>query len=60
MEITGSSAYHLGASASASQSSDVQVERLRAVDLAKAEVEPSVKPAKASDEMLGRFIDTFA
>ena len=58
-----------------SQSSDYQAERLRAVDrsqqmdlatsavqlaLGKQEVELGVKVAKASDEMLGRFIDTYA
>ena len=58
-----------------SQSSDYQAERLRAVDrsqqmdmatstvqlaLGKTEVELGVKVAKASDEMLGRFIDTYA
>ncbi|MFB4392360.1 MULTISPECIES: pyrroloquinoline quinone biosynthesis protein PqqE [unclassified Pseudomonas] len=58
-----------------SQSSDFQAERLRAVDrsqqmdlatstvelaLGKHQVELGVKVAKASDEMLGRFIDTYA
>lgn len=58
-----------------SQSSDFQAERLRAVDrsqqmdlatstvqmaMGKHEVELGVKLAKASDEMLGRFIDTYA
>ncbi|WP_194788361.1 pyrroloquinoline quinone biosynthesis protein PqqE [Pseudomonas sp. UFMG81] len=58
-----------------SQSSDYQAERLRGVDrsqqldlatstvqlaLGKQEVELGVKVAKASDEMLGRFIDTYA
>lgn len=58
-----------------SQSSDYQAERLRAVDrsqqmdmatstvelaLGKHEVALGVKVAKASDEMLGRFIDTYA
>ncbi|MGE7992042.1 pyrroloquinoline quinone biosynthesis protein PqqE [Pseudomonas sp. NPDC089554] len=57
-----------------SQSSDFQAERLRAVDrsqqmdlatstvelaLGKHQVELGVKVAKASDEMLGRFIDTY-
>ncbi|WP_367237434.1 pyrroloquinoline quinone biosynthesis protein PqqE [Pseudomonas sp. Rh2] len=61
--------------AATSQSSDYQAERLRAVDrsqqmdlatsavqlaLGKQEVELGVKVAKASDEMLGRFIDTYA
>ncbi|MBA1201677.1 pyrroloquinoline quinone biosynthesis protein PqqE [Pseudomonas capeferrum] len=58
-----------------SQSSDYQAERLRAVDrsqqldlatstvqatLAAQDVELSAKVAKASDELLGRFIDTYA
>ena len=58
-----------------SQSSDFQAERLRAVDrsqqmdlatstvemaLGKHQVELGVKVAKASDEMLGTLIDTFA
>jgi len=58
-----------------SQSSEVQVERLRGVDRAqqsdlasnmvemsqgKIQAELGVKVAKASDEMLGRFIDTYA
>lgn len=58
-----------------SQSSDFQAERLRAVDrsqqmdlatstvqmaLGKTEVELGAKVAKASDEMLGRIIDTYA
>jgi len=58
-----------------SQSSDFQAERLRSVDrsqqmdmatstvqlaLGKIEVEAGAKVAKASDEMLGRFIDTYA
>ncbi|WP_060499093.1 hypothetical protein [Pseudomonas sp. NBRC 111133] len=58
-----------------SQSSDFQAERLRAVDrsqqmdlatstvqmaLGKTEVELGAKMAKASDEMLGRIIDTYA
>ncbi|MFV3404372.1 MULTISPECIES: pyrroloquinoline quinone biosynthesis protein PqqE [Pseudomonas] len=58
-----------------SQSSDYQAERLRGVDrsqqmdlatstvqlaLGKQEVELGVKVAKASDEMLGRLIDTYA
>lgn len=61
--------------AATSQSSDYQAERLRAVDrsqqmdlatstvelaLGKHEVALGVKVAKASDEMLGRFIDTYA
>ncbi|AVD88150.1 MULTISPECIES: pyrroloquinoline quinone biosynthesis protein PqqE [unclassified Pseudomonas] len=61
--------------AATSQSSDYQAERLRAVDrsqqmdlatsavqlaLGKQEVELGAKVAKASDEMLGRFIDTYA
>lgn len=61
--------------AATSQSSDYQAERLRAVDrsqqmdmatstvqlaLGKTEVELGVKVAKASDELLGRFIDTYA
>ncbi|NIE76659.1 pyrroloquinoline quinone biosynthesis protein PqqE [Pantoea sp. Tr-811] len=61
--------------AATSQSSDFQAERLRAVDrsqqmdmatstvqlaLGKTEVEAGAKVAKASDEMLGRFIDTYA
>ncbi|AXM97672.1 pyrroloquinoline quinone biosynthesis protein PqqE [Pseudomonas plecoglossicida] len=52
--------------AATSQSSDFQAERLRAVDrsqqlaLGKTEVELGSKVAKASDEMLGRFIDTYA
>ncbi|WP_313455086.1 pyrroloquinoline quinone biosynthesis protein PqqE [Pseudomonas sp.] len=61
--------------AATSQSSDFQAERLRGVDrsqqmdlatssvelaLGKAQVEIGVKAAKASDEMLGRFIDTYA
>ncbi|WP_313731561.1 pyrroloquinoline quinone biosynthesis protein PqqE [Pseudomonas sp.] len=61
--------------AATSQSSDFQAERLRAVDrsqqmdlatstvqlaLGKTEVELGVKVAKASDEMLGHFIDTYA
>ncbi|HEK1007566.1 TPA: pyrroloquinoline quinone biosynthesis protein PqqE [Pseudomonas putida] len=61
--------------AATSQSSDYQAERLRAVDrsqqmdlatstvqlsLGKTEVELGAKVAKASDEMLGRFIDTYA
>ncbi|MFJ4344537.1 pyrroloquinoline quinone biosynthesis protein PqqE [Pseudomonas sp. NPDC089401] len=60
---------------STSQSSDFQAERLRSVDrsqqmdmatstvqlaLGKTEVEAGAKVAKASDEMLGRFIDTYA
>ncbi|BBT42440.1 MULTISPECIES: pyrroloquinoline quinone biosynthesis protein PqqE [Pseudomonas] len=60
--------------AATSQSSDYQAERLRAVDrsqqmdlptstvelaLGKHEVALGVKVAKASDEMLGRFIDTY-
>lgn len=58
-----------------SQSTDYQAERLRGVDrsqqmdlatstvqlaLGKQEVELGAKVAKASDEMLGRFIDTYA
>ena len=58
-----------------SQSSDFQAERLRAVDrsqqmdlatstvqleLGKHEVELGSKVVKASDEMLGRIIDTYA
>ncbi|NER60529.1 pyrroloquinoline quinone biosynthesis protein PqqE [Pseudomonas sp. MAFF212428] len=58
-----------------SQSSDYQAERLRSVDrsqqmdlatstvelaLGKHQVELGVKVAKASDEMLGTLIDTFA
>lgn len=58
-----------------SQSSDVQVDRLRGVDRSqqsdlasnviemaqgKFQVEAGVKVAKASDEMLGTLIDTFA
>ena len=58
-----------------SQSSDYQAERLRSVDrsqqmdlatstvqmaVGKTEVELGAKVAKASDEMLGRFIDTYA
>ncbi|AHC80441.1 MULTISPECIES: hypothetical protein [Pseudomonas] len=58
-----------------SQSSDFQAERLRAVDrsqqmdlatstvqlaVGKLEVELGAKVAKASDEMLGRIIDTYA
>ena len=58
-----------------SQSSDFQAERLRAVDrsqqmdlatstvqlaLGKHEVELGAKVVKASDEMLGRIIDTYA
>ncbi|MGE8407919.1 MAG: pyrroloquinoline quinone biosynthesis protein PqqE [Pseudomonas sp.] len=58
-----------------SQSSDYQAERLRSVDrsqqldlatntveqaLGKNQVELGVKVAKASDEMLGTFIDTYA
>lgn len=58
-----------------SQSSDFQAERLRAVDrsqqmdlatstvqlaLGKHEVELGAQVVKASDEMLGRFIDTYA
>lgn len=58
-----------------SQSSDYQAERLRAVDrsqqmdfatssvemaLGKHQVELGVKVAKASDEMLGTLIDTYA
>ena len=58
-----------------SQSTDFQSERLRAVDrsqqldlatstvqlaLGKQDVELGVKVAKASDELLGRFIDTYA
>ncbi|MBN6771733.1 pyrroloquinoline quinone biosynthesis protein PqqE [Pseudomonas granadensis] len=58
-----------------SQSSDVQVDRLRGVDRAqqsdlasnivemaqgKVQAELGVKVAKASDEMLGTIIDTFA
>jgi len=58
-----------------SQSSDFQAERLRAVDrsqqmdlatstvelaLGKHQVELGVKVAKASDEMLGTLIDTYA
>lgn len=61
--------------AATSQSSDFQAERLRGVDrsqqmdlatstvqlaLGKTEVELGAKVAKASDEMLGRFIDTYA
>ena len=61
--------------AATSQSSDFQAERLRAVDrsqqmdlatstvqlaLGKTEVELGAKVAKASDEILGRFIDTYA
>jgi len=61
--------------AATSQSSDYQAERLRSVDrsqqldlatdtvqlaLGKQEVELGVNVAKASDEMLGRFIDTYA
>lgn len=60
--------------AATSQSSDYQAERLRAVDrsqqmdlatstvelaLGKHEVALGVKVAKASDEMFGRFIDTY-
>ncbi|MBJ9976988.1 pyrroloquinoline quinone biosynthesis protein PqqE [Pseudomonas sp. S75] len=60
---------------SPSQSTDYQDERLRAVDrsqqldlatstvqlaLGKHEVELGAKVAKASDEMLGRLIDTYA
>ena len=58
-----------------SQSSDVQVDRLRSVDRSqhsdlersvielsqgKFQVEAGVKVAKASDEVLGTLIDTFA
>ena len=58
-----------------SQSSDYQAERLRSVDrsqqldlatntveqaLGKQQVELGVKVAKASDEMLGTLIDTYA
>lgn len=58
-----------------SQSSDYQAERLRSVDrsqqldlatdmvqmaLGKQQVEAGVNVAKASDEMLGNFIDTYA
>ena len=58
-----------------SQSSDFQAERLRAVDrsqqmdlatstvqmvVGKTEVELGAKVVKASDEMLGRIIDTYA
>ena len=58
-----------------SQSSEVQAERLRSVDrsqqmdlatntveqaLGKQQVELGVKVAKASDEMLGTLIDTYA
>ncbi len=58
-----------------SQSSEVQVDRLRTVDRSqqsdlssnmvemaqgKFQVEAGVKVAKASDEMLGTLIDTFA
>ena len=58
-----------------SQSSDVQVDRLRSVDRSqrsdltsnvvemaqgKFQVEAGAKVAKASDEMLGTLIDTFA
>ncbi|MEE1866325.1 pyrroloquinoline quinone biosynthesis protein PqqE [Pseudomonas auratipiscis] len=61
--------------AATSQSSDYQAERLRAVDrsqqmdlatstvemaLGKHQVELGVKVAKASDEMLGTLIDTYA
>ena len=61
--------------AATSQSSDYQAERLHAVDrsqqmdlvtstvelaLGKHQVELGAKIAKASDEMLGRFIDTYA
>jgi len=61
--------------AATSQSSDFQAERLRGVDrsqqmdlatstvqlaLGKTEIELGAKVAKASDEMLGRFIDTYA
>ncbi|MFK4235367.1 pyrroloquinoline quinone biosynthesis protein PqqE [Pseudomonas guariconensis] len=60
--------------AATSQSSDYQAERLQAVDrsqqmdlatstvelaLGKHEFALGVKVAKASDEMLGRFIDTY-
>jgi hypothetical protein len=59
----------------ASQSSEAQVDRLRSVDRSqlsdlashaiemaqgKFQVEAGVKVAKASDEMLGTLIDTFA
>ncbi|MFD2640482.1 hypothetical protein [Pseudomonas japonica] len=61
--------------ASTSQSSDFQAERLRSVDrsqqmdlatatveqaMGKHQVELGVKVAKASDEMLGTLIDTYA
>lgn len=61
--------------AATSQSSDFQAERLRAVDrsqqmdfatatveqaMGKHQVELGVKVAKASDEMLGTLIDTYA
>ena len=61
--------------AATSQSSDYQAERLRSVDrsqqldlatdtvqmaLGKQQVELGVNVAKASDEMFGRFIDTYA
>ena len=61
--------------AATSQSSDYQAERLRSVDrsqqmdlatstvelaLGKHQVELGVKVAKASDEMLGTLIDTYA
>ncbi|AXO90281.1 pyrroloquinoline quinone biosynthesis protein PqqE [Pseudomonas parafulva] len=61
--------------ATSNQSTDFQAERLRGVDrsqqqdlatstvqlaLGKHEVELGVKVAKASDEMLGKFIDTYA
>lgn len=61
--------------AAISQSSDFQAERLRSVDrsqqldlatstveqaLGKHQVELGVKVAKASDEMLGTLIDTYA
>ena len=61
--------------AATSQSSDYQAERLRSVDrsqqmdmatsvvqmaVGKTEVELGAKVVKASDEMLGRIIDTYA
>jgi len=61
--------------AATSQSSDFQAERLRSVDrsqqmdlatatveqaMGKQQVELGVKVAKASDEMLGTLIDTYA
>ena len=74
-QIANTTAERTAERTATSQSSDFQAERLRAVDrsqqmdlatstvqmaLGKTEVGLGAKVAKASDEMLGRIIDTYA